>query len=189
MKSIRRLGATLGLATALLVSSAGVASAQSWSLADPVGDVVTIHEDNSVSYAPSRAQGDVVRTTVSHTRTTLVVRLRMRALPRGDWSAFAVVRTPSTSFDLTQVKIGGTRGFVLTKTNGGKVVRCAGKSARFDRTALVLTVPRSCLGKPRTVRVGAGVALFEGESVVHGDDALRRALGEDLRLSPPIRRG
>lgn len=189
MKSFRRLGATLGLTTALLLSSAGVASAQNWSLADPVGDVLEIAEDGSATTAPGQAQGDVVRTSISHTSTKVVIRIRMRAIPRGDWGAFAIVRTPRTSFDLTQVKFGDQRGFVITKTNGGKLLRCAGKSARIDRTALVLTVSRACLGKPRTVRVGAGVAVFAEDEVTYGEDALRRAIGEDLRLSPRIRRG
>lgn len=189
MKSIRRLGATLGLTTALLVSSAGVASAQSWSLADAVGDVVKDAGDGSVTTVVNQAQGDVVRTTISHTRTKVVIRIRMRAVPRGDWAAFAEVRTPRTSFDLTQVKIDGGRFFQVSKTNGGRPVRCAAKSSRIDRTALVLTVARSCLGNPRTVRAGAGVVVFEGEDTAYGDDALRRAIGDDLRLSPRIRRG
>ncbi len=189
MNTFRRLGATLGLATALLVSSAGVASAQNWSLADPVGDVVKITEDDTLSYVPNQAQGDVVRTSISHTATKVVIRIRMRAIPRGDWGAFAVIRTPRTSFDLTQIKIDSTRGFFLSKTSSGRNVRCSAKSSRIDRTALVLTVSRSCLGRPSTVRVAAAVATFVDDEVSLGDDGLRRSIGEELRLSPRIRRG
>lgn len=191
MKSIRRLGATLGLATALLVSSAGVASAQRWTIADPAGDVVKVTETGT-SYAASQAQGDVVQTTVSHTRTKVVIRVRMRAVPRGNWGAVAVVRTPRASFDLLQLKLGDDRDFTLSRGGTDKELRCAGKSARIDRTAVVLTVPRTCLGRPGKVRAGAGIAILEtdGETeTTYQDDALRRTVGENLRLSPWIKRG
>lgn len=193
MPALRRLLAVLALAVAVLLSSAGVASAQNWSFADPKGDVVTITSDDETPVpAPNRRAGDVWRTSVSHTATKVVVRVTMQAIPTRDWSAFATIRTPRTSFDLAQVKIGDYRGLSLTKTNGsGADVRCRDKSSRIDGTALVLTVARSCIGRPATVRVGVGVAVYDEDlEIIHADDALRRGIGLDaLRLSPLIRRG
>lgn len=198
MNTISRLVATLGLSTALLFSSAGLASAQRWVHADPSGDAVTLIDDESTpTVAPDQKQGDVVQTTISHTRTKVVIRVRMRAVPRDDWMAFGVVRTPRATFDLMQMKLGGGRHFAITKGDGDRDVRCAAKSSRIDRTALVFTVPRSCLGNPRWIRAGVGVVTFDGsfldeseeELATYADDALRRSIGDDIRLSPRLRRG
>lgn len=192
MRAVRRLLAVLALALAVVFSSAGLASAQNWSLADPKGDVVTITDDvSSAVPAPNRRAGDVWRTSVSHTATTVVIRVTMQAIPTRDWSAFAEIRTPRTSFDLVQFKFDSFRGLSFTKTNGsGDEIRCRGKSSRIIGTALVFTVPRSCLGNPGSVRVGVGVAVYDEDlEIIHADDALRRGIGETLRLSPLIRRG
>ena len=192
MPALRRLLAVLALAVAVLLSSAGVASAQNWSLADPKGDVVTFTGDDDVPVpAPNRRAGDVWRTSVSHTATKVVIRVTMQAVPTRDWMAFAQIRTPRTSFDLMQIKVDGFGGLSFTKTNGnGNEIRCRGKSSRIDGTALVFTVPRGCLGNPATVRVGVGVAVFDEDmEIIHADDALRRGIGESLRLSPLVRRG
>ncbi|HVK29933.1 MAG TPA: hypothetical protein VM575_16455 [Nocardioides sp.] len=193
MPALRRLLAVLALALAVLFSSAGVASAQNWSLADPKSDVVTFTGDDETAVpAPNRRAGDVWRTSVRHTSTTVVIRVTMQAIPTRDWMAFAQIRTPRTSFDLTQIKIGSDRGLSFTKTNGnGDEIRCRGKSSRIIGTALVFTVPRSCLGRPGSVRVGVGVAVFDNDmQIIHADDALRRGIGlAALRLSPLIRRG
>jgi len=193
MPALRLLLAVLALALAVLFSSAGVASAQNWSLADPKGDVVTFTGDDETAVpAPNRRAGDVWRTSVSHTATKVVIRVTMQAIPTRDWSAFAQIRTPRTSFDLMQFKFDGFRGLSFSKTNGsGAEVRCRGKSSRIDGTALVFTVARSCLGNPASVRVGVGVAVYDQDmEIIHADDALRRGIGlEALRLSPLIRRG
>lgn len=198
MHTIRRLVATLGIITALILSSAGLASAQRWTHADPSGDAVTFTDDDESEFVvdPERKQGDVVQTTISHTRTKVVIRVRMRAIPRDDWGAFGVIRPPRATFQLMQLKFGGARHFSITKNDGERPVRCAAKSSRIDRTALVFTVPRSCLGKPRWIRAGVGVASYDGsfldedeDIASYADDALRRSIGEDLRLSPRLRRG
>ena len=193
MPALRRLLAVLALAVAVLLSSAGVASAQNWSLADPKGDVVSITEDASEPVpAPNRRAGDVWRTSVSHTATKVVIRVTMQAIPTRDWTAYAQIRTPRTSFDLVQFKFDGFRGLSFSKTNGsGAEIRCRGKSSRIDGTALVLTVPRSCLGNPASVRVGVGVSVYDQDmEIIYADDALRRGIDlEAVRLSPLIRRG
>ncbi|MEV5001829.1 hypothetical protein [Nocardioides sp. LML1-1-1.1] len=198
MMNIRRLVATLGLSSALVLSSAGIASAQRWVHADPSGDAVTFTDDETApTVAPDQKQGDVVQTTISHTRTKVVIRVRMRAIPRDDWMAFGVIRTPRASFDLIQMKLAGGRHFGISKGDSERDVRCAAKSSRIDRTALVFTVARSCLGNPRWIRAGVGIATFDGsfleededDLATYADDALRRSIGEDIRLSPRLRRG
>ena len=188
---MNRLLAALTLAGALLLSSAGVASAQNWSVADPKGDVVTLTGNDDVPVpAPNRRAGDVWRTSISHTDTAVVVRVTMRAVPSADWFAVAAIRTPRGDFELTQTKIDGIRQLTLNKITGDGGYRgCTGKSSRIIGTALQMVVPRRCLGRPGAVRVGVGVAVLEGEERVHADDALRVGLGGEIRYSPLIRRG
>ena len=190
LPTLRRLLGALAVAGALVVALPAVASAGSWSYADPKGDVVTQSIDDEQTVAsPNRKAGDVWRTAVSHTRDNVVIRITMQAVPSADWMAFTTIRTPRTSFDLTQFKFGGARGLYLSKTNGdGDEVPCRSKSSRMIGTAIQLVVSRRCLGYPSTVRVGAGIMVV-GDEKVHADDALRRGVGDALRLSPLIRRG
>ncbi|QSR27166.1 hypothetical protein CFH99_16220 [Nocardioides aromaticivorans] len=194
--ALHRALAVLVLAGALLVTSAGVASAENCSLADPEGDVSSMtlddYEDgNAPTPSPDRRIGDVWRTSISHTSRNVVVRITMQQVPRGDWSAFAHIVTPRAQFFMVQSKVEDFRHFVLIKTSGrGGPVRCRAKSSRIIGSALVLTVARSCLGRPASVRVGAQVSVYDDATeTVHMDDALRRGWSDMPRLSPRIRRG
>jgi hypothetical protein len=65
-------------------------------------------------------------------------------------------------------------------------VRCAGLRHTIDyRTHTVrISVPRTCLGNPTWVRVGADTATWsEAREAYHSDDALRR--GENARIKQP----
>lgn len=203
MTTLPGLVATLGLTLGLLLGTAGLASAQNWSGGDASGDVLRVTGDNSLLAVvqpegriaePSRVRGDVVRTSVSHTRTKVVIRITMRAIPTGDWMGMTTIRAPSTSYDLFHMRFGGRSGVSLTKTHGnGRELPCRAKSSRIDGRSLILTVSRACLGKPRVVRVGAGVAaVASGVRLAYVDDANRRGAYADithLQLSPVLRRG
>lgn len=203
MTTLRRLVATLGLVLSLLLGTAGLASAQNWSGGDASGDVLRVTGDNSLLAVvqpegriaePARVRGDVVRTSISHTRTKVVIRITMRAVPTGDWMGMTTIRTPSTSYDLFHMRFDRHSWTSLTKTHGnGRELPCKAKSSRIDGRALILTVSRACLGKPRVVRVGAGVAaVAPGVRLAYVDDAGRRGAYSDithLQLSPTLRRG
>lgn len=202
MTLLPRLVATLGLTFGLLLGSAGLASAQNWSGGDASGDVLRVTGDSSLLAVvepegriaePARTRGDVLRTSVSHTRTKVVIRITMRAIPAGDWMGMTTIRTPSTSYDLFHMRFDRRSWTSLTKTHGnGRELRCRAKSSRVDGRSLILTVSRSCLGKPRVVRVGAGVAsVAAGTRLAYVDDALRRGYSDiaHLQLSPRLRRG
>jgi len=180
------------LAAALIVASSGIASAQTWKHDDAVRDVQSGSFDaEQGTYSPDRKAGDITRTTVNHTRTTVTVRVAMRAVPTGDSIVYATLRTPRTSYDVTRIRLGGLGTRVaLTRTSGhGEDIRCRGLSARVRGKVVEMTVPRRCIGKPSSVRVGVGALVLQVEGTIHVDDALRRGVGDDLRLSPRIRRG
>lgn len=188
LPALRRLVAVLALAGALLVSSAGVASAQTWTHTDATGDVLTFSGDSESAVAsPERKPGDVVRIAIAHGGRNVVIRAAMRAVPRGDWLAHAVIRTPRGNFVVTWARLLGEREFALERANG-RNVRCAGKTFRTVGNAVEIVVPRRCLGRPRTIRAGLGVAVFGQAGTTHADDALRTGV-DQLRLSPLLRRG
>lgn len=203
MTLLPRLVATLGLALSLLLGSAGLAAAQNWSGGDAGGDVLRVTGDSSLAAVvqpegriaePSRVRGDVVRTSVSHTRTRVVIRITMRAIPSGDWIGMTTIRTPATSYDLFHMRFDRRTWTSLTKTHGnGRELPCRAKSSRVDGRTLILSVSRACLGKPRVVRVGAGVAAVAvGVRLAYVDDAGRRGAYTDiahLQLGPRLRRG
>lgn len=194
--ALHRALAVLVLAGALLVTSAGVASAENWSLADPKGDVATMslddYEDGNASTpSPDRKVGDVWRTSISHTSRNVVIRITMQQVPRENWSAFAHIVTPRAQFFMVQSKYEDYRQLMLIKASGrGGTVKCRAKSSRIIGSALVLTAARSCLGRPASVRVGAQVSVYDDATeTIHSDDALRRGWSDVPRLSPRIRRG
>lgn len=194
--ALHRTLAVLVLAGALLVTSAGVASAENWSLADPKGDVASMTLDDyeyggAPTDEPDRKVGDIWRTSISHTSRNVVVRITMQQVPRGNWSALARIVTPRAQFFMVQSKYEDYRQLMLVKASGhGGTVRCRAKSSRIVGSALVLTVSRRCLGRPASVRVGAQVSVFDDATeTIHMDDALRRGWTDIPRLSPRIRRG
>lgn len=187
---LRRAVATVGLTSALLVSSVGVADAEVWSTTDAAGDVRSYHvETEEEGVAPEQAAGDVRRFAVSHTARHVTLRLTMRKkLPKQDWMVFERIRTPRAAFDLTVFRFSFGGGVSFTKANGFKEQRCRGISVKYDANAIQIAVPRRCIGNPSVVRIGAGVSTQDSERF-YADDALRSAVGAYLKLSPPVRRG
>ena len=83
--------------------------------------------------------------------------------------------------------------FALTRENGA-TIRCAGvtRSVKRDVERATVSIPRSCLGRPGWVRVGAGVVKFDvatDEATISLDQAMREADAvDDLVMGPRVRR-
>lgn len=173
---------------------------------DAVADVVTVGptEEGEGDLAnlvptPDNTTVDVVRTVVDHDTRRLRVRVDLRELGR-DRQYFAVlrVRTPAGTFEVETEHLARRPEADLTRH--GRRVECARLRAVSDRASsrATVTVPASCLGDPRWVQVGVGVAVLttattaEGveEVVVLADDAQRVGDVRDrIALGPSIHRG
>lgn len=182
---------TLGLGAATLAP----ASAERYSHRDKARDVVSFDRDDNRTFEPAQAAGDVVGTEFRHTRTAVVVSLRLRAPIRTESYVFgASIRTPRGVYDVNVVSIVGETDFALTKAKGDVEVRCPGlrRTAVKGRTLVRLSVPRSCLRSPSVVRVSAGISSIDGTTGRYFlDDALRTAFvanGAAL-FSPRLSRG
>ena len=189
---------------ALLVPPA--AHAEKVVTTDAVADVVSIGPtaqgeddlDNLVP-APENLTADVVRTTVDHAESRLRVRIDLRALGSSR-TYFAVlrVRTPAGTFEVETENLGRRPKVHLSRRSGS--VECPRLRAVSDRAAAraTVTIPTSCLGAPRWVQVGAGIASVETVTTAEGveqvtvfaDDANRVGEIRDLiALGPKVRRG
>lgn len=190
---LRRALGVAGLSTALLLGSAGASTAATWSHNDPTKDVVSYGYDDEdaedYTAEATRAAGDIQRIAVSHQRSKLVVRLNFRqGLPKDNWSIYEAVRTPRAEFMLFAGRTDGYGGISLYKVSPRfKKVACK-VSIKYATRSIQVTIPSNCLGRPKAVKVGAGIETEAGDRA-YADDALQRGVRDDIRLSPMIRRG
>ncbi len=175
---------------------------------DPTADVVYLgpteqgqgDTDNLVP-APDNTTADVTRTVVDHTESRVKVRIDLRELGRAEvYFAVLQVRTPAGTFEVETDQHLARRPKV-EMTRRSRAVECRRLRAVTDRTdaRVTITVPTSCLGDPRWVQVGAGVASLETvtgadgaeQALVFADDAHRvGTVGYDnLSKGPKVRRG
>lgn len=178
------------------VALAAPAHADRWTYDDAVGDVTHMVETAtslSVETAPEQANGDITQTVIQHRGTKVVVELRTRTPITGAFGVNAAVRTPDQRYLVMSVRMPGMGGTHLMTLADKPDRRCKGLKRKLvaGKTAVRLTIPRSCIGDPRWVRVGAGLTtfgLFTGES--YDDDGLRTAspLFGMPAMSPKIKR-
>jgi hypothetical protein len=190
---------------AALLAPAG-AHAERVETTDPAGDVVSIGPteqgegdlDNLVP-APDNLTADVVRTVADHDESRLRVRIDLRELGRSR-TYFAVlrVRTPAGSFEVETDHLGRRPNVAMTHRS--RAVECPRLRAVGDRATArsVITIPTACLGAPRWVQVGVGVASVETvttaegteQMVVFADDAHRVGeVRDNIAVGPRVRRG
>lgn len=199
MGTLLRMLSILGLAVALLLGSAGLASADSWSHTDATGDVLDLaladHDVTGTSAVPDRAEGDIHTVAVKHARSQVRIRTLMRALPVGrGWVTVGHIVTPRARYEVRGVFLSeGGRALVLVRKPGRKetATRCAGLRGVFDRSSglVGMRVPRSCLGNPRWVRVNVSVYDWNGDASTYADDGMDPVGWEQQVLSPKLRRG
>lgn len=207
MSTSFRRAALLAAAVLTSVALTPVASyAQSWSHADPSGDMVKIDDTGAESAAPEQTLSDITVTSARLGYAWLRLRTTYSDLTMTDATAINPqwrVKTADghryvlNGFASTQEPAGEWQ--VVRGTGAG--VRCPRLTHTIDYTAHTITawVPARCLGYPHWVRVGtAGTALefvpdssqdsgFKVESYL--DDALTAGtIGAAPVLSPRIHR-
>ena len=203
-----RLGLRLLAAALPVVLFAPVAAhAERLETTDPAGDVVSLGpteqgEDDldNLLPAPDNLTADVVRTVVDHSGSRLRVRIDLRELGRSrNYFAVLQVRTPAGTFEVETDNLGRRPEVEMTRRS--RAVECPRLRADSDRATAraLITIPTACLGAPRWVQVGAGIASLETvtaadgaeQVVVYADDAHRVGTisDENLAKGPKVRRG
>lgn len=139
-------------------------------LTDPVGDVWAIGEgeDEEWALAGDMPTADVVGAVVRHRARRVVVRMDFANLRRVDPASYtALITTPEKIRGV--FVIAGPGGWAgdrhLVNGNFGNV-RCRGfqHSIDYATDTVIMSVPRTCLGRPRWVRVEMANYTFRGDS-------------------------
>lgn len=197
MTNLRSLSA-VGLATGAVLTGA-------LTVASPASAEVTHHRDaaHDVRWQPlleggnpsrparHRSVGDVVRTTVNHHGGVVSVSMKYRQLARtGDATAHTFIfRTDRGLRRSVEVFAGPHiwKGIVTFEAPGSRTPRCK-VSHRIDyvRNRVSVTVPRSCLHKPRWVRVGAGNYMVVAKRLYADDANINFGLKHEARLGPRV---
>jgi hypothetical protein len=197
MKFVR---SALVAATAAVVTLAPTAAhAKRYSHVDAPGDVLSgpvTSTGNPTTLEAARTNGDVVSSSVAHKSRKVVMRMQFRDIAwDSEVNAYLFkLRTGSMTRYVTVYASDGFRGgrAQMTKTNGKRVSCHLRRSIDYTANNVTVSVPRSCLGKPRWVKVGMGSLFFTGfgtGDTEYVDDALRTGpLGSDPALGPKVRR-
>lgn len=192
-RSLRRAVAVLATAGTLTLSGTATAHAERWSHTDPAGDVVHFYFESEEGVpAPAHERGDVRRVRLAHKDSRLVARFSMRKAMAGDHYFAYAIRTPKGEFELSRFRQAGAKSVVVLTEEGRETpIRCSGMEWAIDRerATVAVSIPRSCIGRPRWVRVGIGVVSTVEPGAGYADDALRSGIGPGLRRSPRLYRG
>ncbi len=155
-------------------------------LSDPVGDVWTIGEgeDDEWTLAEDLPTADVVGAVVRHRPGRVVVRMDFADLRRVEPGYYsAAITTPDTFRGAFVSAVPGSWSGDHDLVNGRfGAVRCPGFRHSVDYAAdrVSMSVPRTCLGRPRWVRVEMTNYAFRGDS--EGND---RELTDNPHTSGP----
>lgn len=215
-----RTTSVLALTAALLALAAAPATAESWHAGDATRDVraydidltSTCEDITPKTPLPHDRRRDITRLGVDHGADSVVVTVTLRDVGRRDKGTTydVVLRTRYRLYDVEVYP--GDRGKAEADLASLRAVRdpdapecgrvltahdreCAGLVAELSVTAkaVTLTIPRSCLGEPRWVRVGAvsggvvsGGLLFEGTVVTVSSDSWGLRGSGLSSLVPPL---
>lgn len=152
--------AVLTSALLLVAMSAGVASAREVLLRDAVGDMWLQDQQGNVSEAPNSQVGDVRQTLFRHGQKNIVVRQRFVDLRRsGDYAQY-VVRIESAKGIYRELRVEASSGSWAGKARvfnrRGDLVECSTThDIDYAVNVVVMSLPRTCIGTPGTVRATA----------------------------------
>lgn len=143
-------------------------------------------------------EGDITRVNIRHQSRRVLIRIKQRELSRhGLRGHFIRIVTNEGRENFVQaVSLDGSTMpdfVVLTRRDGETPIKCSGLWVGYDVATEMVTVivPRSCLSRPRWVRVGVGAFSGNDDFTTFGaDDFLKNGgVGDTVALSPRIRRG
>ena len=188
-RSRRATRAALALFAGVLVVAglAAPANAERYIHRDPSRDVQKVEfmnvDDNGFVHAPRRKQGDVVKVKIWHQVRAVRVVGKYRQLDReGAIGQFVSIRTPDGRVHDFQVTA-GPGAWKGVEDDSECII---GHGVNYKRDRFSMRISRSCLGRPRWVRVGVGVISFT-DRAIFADDAQSRRVRQNLTYSPRLK--
>lgn len=179
MFTSRAAAAAATLATLGVLATTAPAQAERLRHHDAVGDLV----GPGLTTMPPGGGADITRTVMRHTPNRVIVRTHYLDLPQDDGHAYYMIETPSTEFDVFQTisRQGGSQPVMIVDRDPENrdfhdaMVECEGvrQGVHYDRDRLRISIPRSCLGDPATVRMRAEIYVQSQTMPQHHDNALK----------------
>jgi hypothetical protein len=193
--------------SAVLVAAAAVAVAavptaavaDGSSHTDAPGDVQSvavdangIPTDTTLTAEPTATNGDITSVHAANGARKVKVVFHFADLrPAGDGEAFSVlIATPTRErLAIVAAQPGHWGGKAILANVHGKKVRCTvGHKISYDRRKVVVKVPRSCLGQPKVIKVGARSFIADGTKLFFDDAYSVAGPLSPYSLSPRIHR-
>ena len=176
--------ALMGLTLGGSLGSVGPAGADTAQWADGAGDMWA---QDRLTPAPDESEADIRKVSVRHGPQNVVIRVRYYRLEGGNFMdpIRGVVRTPDGSERRVKLSNDGDFSDVSVADPSRKVVRCrATGELDLDRYAALLTIPRSCLGEPRWVRVYLESSAWDvgGSGEIFADNAMGAAMPDPSHM-------
>ena len=132
---------------------------------DAVGDVVSVAgESETTTPLPDRAEGDIAWSKIRHRDRKVILTLRYRELNTGqEMLHYYAIRTSKMKrYVYLSAGTGHWGGRVQMRNGHDKKVSCrVTKKIDYIANTATVWVPRSCLGKPRWVKVAMAQASFD----------------------------
>ena len=192
MKPWRTLVLTSLTSVALLVPTQAYAG--SYLVHDSTKDVISQTDDGAETKAPDHTEGDVRSSYVEYAPRRVVAAMSYVGLTQTPDLAGHVFSFHTNKGRVRDVTVlagpGHWAGRAEMTTGRGRHVRCrVARTIDYTQHRISISVPRSCLGKPRWVQVGMGMVTVKGNTFF-GDDALTNGtLGNNVVLGPRVFRG
>ena len=178
------------LATVLLTAGLSApAQAERYIHHDPAHDVRKVNlmstDDDGFVRAPHRKQGDYIKVKIWHQVKAVRVVGKFRKLDRvGQGIAQIVsIRTPDGEEHSFQVFAGPGMWKGMDSDDGQNCV--IGHKVNYKRDRFSMRISRSCLGRPRWVKVGVGFIAINRRDLTADDSQLKK-IRSNLTYSPRL---
>jgi hypothetical protein len=168
---------------------------------DPSGDVKSVAWDpatNQTTDTPSTLEqsatlGDITKVKVSHGASALTVVLRFRDLAKTGAEQIhevEILTRTTARFVYVVAAPGHWKGRVVMTKPNHKRVRCSiGGHINYGKNTVTIKVPRSCLGHPDVVKIGAATLVGYGDKMYYDDGySVAGEFTDPFVLSPKIHR-
>lgn len=168
---------------------------------DATGDLMSVAYDpatGNVTDSPSTAEptktlGDISKVGVVHSDRTVKITLRFRDLSAAGFEQvheFAIASPNRNRLVYVVAYPGHWGGKATMRTPHGKKVSCSlHHRIDYGHNTVTVKVPRSCLGRPKVVKVGAATLVGYGSKIYYDDAyATGGEFTDPFTLSPRIHR-
>ncbi len=158
-----------GLIAALVaLSSATPAVARDYVHTDGSGDMWTAQNADPYVQSPGQVEGDITRVQMRHTRSHVQLFMTVREAKRETLNTFFYFTLQNGRKKLTQVNVGTYRHF--GKPDGALTIedsryrnkKCRGLKGfkiNWETNTVAITIPRTCVGRPKLLRVKPYLSL------------------------------